>query len=238
MSAKAIERELRKIGSREKAASSAWFFKTGKGQYGEGDVFLGVTVPEQRSLAQGYIDLSFLETTTLLKSKIHECRLTALIILVGQSKKGDESYRNKIVKFYLAHTRYINNWDLVDVSASYILGSHLLNKERAVLYSLVKSKNIWERRIAIVATHALIRAGNFGDTLALSEILLTDKEDLMHKAVGWMLREVGKKDRPTLVKFLKANAHHMPRTALRYSIEHFSDLERKKFMQMKRPAKR
>jgi 3-methyladenine DNA glycosylase AlkD len=229
----AIERALKKLGSKEKAEHSARFFKTGKGQYGEGDVFLGVTVPEQRRLAKMYGGLSFAELKKLLESKIHECRLTALIILVEQYKRAKEKGRSSIAKFYLAHTKRINNWDLVDASASHILGTHLLHGARDTLYKLARSKNMWERRIAIVATHAFIRKDDFADTLNLSGLLFRDQEDLMHKAVGWMLREVGKRSRSTLASFLKEHAPEMPRTALRYALEHFSPDERKKFMQMK-----
>lgn len=231
-----IERALKKLGTKERAASSAWFFKTKKGEYGHGDVFVGVTVPEQRKLAKEYAGLSRIEIAKLLRSRIHECRLTALLILVGQFKSGTEMEREKIVKFYRAHVMYINNWDLVDTSASNILGTHLLTRDRKVLYILARSKNIWERRIAIIATLAFIKAGDMRDTLRISEMLLSDTHDLMHKAVGWMLREVGKESRETLVEFLKAHAHHMPRTALRYSIEHFPPSERKRFMTMKASA--
>jgi len=231
MTAEKVEQELKKLGSKKKAETSAWFFKTGVGQYGHGDVFLGVTVPEQRKVSKEYRDLPLLEISKLLANKYHECRLTALLILVHQYKMGNEPTKEKIAKFYLKHTKYINNWDLVDLSASYILGEYLFDKDRAVLYKLVKSKNIWERRIAIITTHMFIRKGEYKDTFALAEILLTDTHDLIHKAVGWMLREVGKRvSRPALVSFLEMHTPHMPRTTLRYAIEHFSELERKKFL--------
>ncbi len=233
LTARQIELNLRKLGSKTKAKNSARFFKTGKGEYGEGDIFLGVTVPEQRVIVKKFSTLPRTEIAKLLASKHHECRLTALMILSWQYKEGEVIERQKIVKFYLAHTKYINNWDLVDASAGYILGTHLLAHNHDVLYKLVRSKNMWERRIAIVSTHALIRAGDFSDTINLAGLLMCDKEDLMHKAVGWMLREVGKQSRPTLVQFLKEYAPCMPRTALRYAIEHFSDTERKRFMEMK-----
>lgn len=228
-----IERQLKKLGSKEKAAKALRFFKTEKGQYGEGDVFIGVTVPEQRGVAKAYRDASLPELAKLLDHKIHECRLTALMILVGQYKKGSTKDQVAIVKFYLARTRRINNWDLVDASASALLGVHLLTRDRTVLYKLLRSQDMWERRIAIVATHAFIRMGDCADTLALSTMLLDDTEDLMHKAVGWMLREVGKQSRATLVLFLNEHAPHMPRTALRYAIEHFGEAERWKFLRMK-----
>lgn len=228
-----VEYTLKKLGTKERAASSAWFFKTAKGEYGHGDVFVGVAVPEQRKLAKKYVALPQREIAKLLKSRIHECRLTALIILVEQYKKGTEAKREEIVKFYLAHMKYVNNWDLVDSSASNILGMHLLARDRGVLYRLVRSKNIWERRIAIIATLAFIKVGDVHDTLLLSELLLADTQDLMHKAVGWMLREVGKQSRPALVGFLKVHAARMPRTLLRYAIEHFSEAERKRFLRAK-----
>ncbi|MFA5997031.1 MAG: DNA alkylation repair protein [Candidatus Paceibacterota bacterium] len=229
--AKNVELALKKLGSKKKAKASAWFFKTGKGQYGHGDVFIGVTVPEQRNIAKKYFDIPFLEVTKLLESKYHECRLTALLILVHQYKIGNEKTRDKIAKFYLKHTKYINNWDLVDLSAIYILGDYLFDKDRAVLYKLVKSKNIWERRIAIITTHGFIRKREYADTLKLAEILLSDTHDLIHKATGWMLREVGKRvSRPALILFLNTHIERMPRTTLRYAIEHFPELERKAFL--------
>ena len=205
--------------------------KTGKGQYGYGDVFVGVTVPEQRKVAKDYKDLELKEIEKLLKNKIHECRFTALLILVEQYKNADEKTKEKIARFYLAHTKYINNWDLVDLSAPTIVGDYLLKRDRKILYKLAKSKNIWERRIAVLATFAFIKNKETEDSFALAEILLTDKHDLMHKAVGWMLREIGKHcSRGELITFLNTHKSKMPRTALRYAIEHFSPLERKKFL--------
>ena len=228
-----IIRALKEVSSKEKALSSAWFFKTRPGQYGHGDVFIGVTVPEQRKVAKEFQDLPLSEITKLLESKVHEHRLTALEILVMQFERGDRKIQEKIARFYLKHTKYINNWDLVDTSARYILGEYLASKDRKVLYKLVKSKNLWERRIAIVTTHAFITHGDFADTLKLSEFLLTDTHDLIHKAAGWMLREVGKKDEATLKKFLNKQAHHMPRTMLRYAIERFPKEERTKYLVQK-----
>lgn len=222
---------LKKPGTRGKATSSAWFFKTGRGQYGHGDVFIGVTVPEQRKVAIAFRELSLDEVTKLLKSKIHEHRLTALMILVEQYKKGDETARAKITKRYLSHTKHINNWDLVDASAPHIIGQYLLDKNRRVLYKLAKSKNLWERRIAIVATLAFIRHGESDDTFAIAELLLSDTHDLIRKATGWMLREVGKHvSRPALVKFINLHKADMPRTTLRYAIEHFPPETRKAFL--------
>jgi len=226
-----VEKKLKKLGSAERARNLSWFFKTGKGQYGYGDVFVGVTVPEQRKVAKEFKEISLIEVGKLLVNKIHECRLTALLILVEQYKSGDEKTKTKIAKFYLAHTKYINNWDLVDLSAPRILGDYLLKRNRKILYKLAKSKNMWERRIAILATFTFIYNGESADALKLAKMLLGDTHDLMRKAVGWMLREVGKRcSRPTLVKFIDKNISHMPRTTLRYAIEHFSPAERKKFL--------
>ena len=226
-----VERILKSLGTPERAKSSAWFFKTGVGQYGHGDVFAGVTVPEQRKVARQFRDLPLAEIDKLLANKIHECRLTALLVLVGQYQKADATACERIVQFYLAHTSRINNWDLVDSSASYILGLHLLyadEKKRKILYRLAKSKDLWERRIAIIATLAfIVRANDYADTLALAELLLSDTHDLIHKATGWMLREVGKRSPETLRGFLRTRANQMPRTMLRYAIERFPEGERK-----------
>lgn len=207
----------------EKAKILQKFFKTGKGEYGEGDVFLGITVPEIRKIAKVKKDLSFSEIQKLLESKYHEYRLTGLLLLTYKPLTKD------VVNFYLKNTRYVNNWDLVDLTAYKILGMWLLNKDRSILYSLAQSKNMWEQRIAIVATWAFIRQKQFEDTLNISESLLTHKHDLIHKAVGWMLREVGKKDEQVLRKFLKKNLARMSRTTLRYAIERL--LDRKKYLE-------
>ena len=233
MNALHIQESLKKLGSKQKAVNALRFFKTGKGQYGEGDVFIGVTVPEQRRIAHLYADLNLSEISTLLSSNIHECRLTALIILVAQYRKGSPQKQGQIVKFYLDHVECINNWDLVDASAAPILGTHLFTRNRKMLYALARRKNMWERRIAIVATHSFIRAGDTKDALLLSAMLLSDQEDLMHKAVGWTLREVGKQSQEALVTFLRTHVSQMPRTTLRYAIEHFKEQERKQFLRMK-----
>lgn len=225
-----IVQALKKISSKEKALSSARFFKTAPGQYGYGDVFIGVTVPEQRKIAKAFRDLPLMEITKLLESKIHEHRLTALEILTMQFEKGDLKTQEKLVRFYVKHLKHINNWDLVDTSASYILGKYLVDQDRKILYKLAQSKNLWERRIAIVSTHAFIARGDFVDTLAISEIFLHDVHDLIHKACGWMLREVGKKDEVVLKKFLNKHVSRMPRTMLRYAIERLSKDERKKYL--------
>lgn len=208
------------------------FFKTGAGQYGEGDIFIGLTVPQQRTLAKKYHSLKLVEIGHLLKSPIHEYRLTALLILVDQFSHADETSRQKIVDFYLKSTKYINNWDLVDLSADKILGEFLslnprgVNTKENVLQKLATSNNIWERRIAIVATFAFIKKGQFDITIQIAEKLLSDKHDLIHKAVGWMLREVGKRDEKTLTDFLDKHYRAMPRTTLRYSIERLDQKKR------------
>lgn len=234
MTAKQVESELKKHGSQKKSEASAWFFKTAKGQYGYGDKFIGVSVPEQRKIAQEYKNLPLSEIQKLLNSKLHECRLTSLIILVNQFKNGGEKTRKEIYKFYLANTKNINNWDLVDSSASQIVGAYLLDKDRKLLYKFVSSPSMWERRIAVIATFAFIAQSDFEDSIKLAKLLMNDKEDLMHKAVGWMLREMGKKDIKTLDNFLIENAHLLPRTTLRYAIERYPETKRKKYLAIKK----
>ncbi len=232
-SAASVMSDLKKHASLSKAAASKRFFKTGPGQYGHGDRFIGVTVPEQRLVARRYRRLPLSEIKKLLVSPVHEHRLTGLVILVGSFTRADLAARERIAKFYLANARRANNWDLVDSSASYILGEYLRGKnrkERSVLYSLVTSENIWERRIAVIATHALIKDGDFFDALKIAELLLADDHDLIHKAVGWTLREVGKRSPAVLKKFLRAHAKTMPRISLRYALEKFAPDERKKYM--------
>ncbi len=227
-----IKAELRAAADPEKAAFFPRFFKAGPGQYAEGDKFLGVTVPKQRTIAKRFYTTTTLkQLEELLQSEWHEDRLTALLILVLQFQKCSEDQRAKIVELYLANTHRINNWDLVDSSAYHILGAWLLGRDRSILYKLASSSSLWERRIAVIATLAFIRNGDFTDTIKLSEQLLDDPHDLMHKAVGWMLREVGKKDREVLRGFLDHHATRMPRTALRYAIEHFSKVEQHKYLQ-------
>lgn len=226
---KDLEKELLSLKNSEKSKFLARFFKTGKGEYAEGDIFLGISVPKQREIAKKYLNLSFSDLEKLLNSKIHELRLTALIILVAQYKKADNSGKEKIVKFYLKNTKNINNWDLVDISA-YILGNYLINKNTGILNKLAKSKNIWERRISIVATFEFIRNKKLDKTIEISEILLSDKHDLIHKAVGWMLRELGKRDLEEEIMFLNKNYKVMPRTMLRYSVERFPEEKRKMYL--------
>ena len=232
--ARAVAAELKALGSPARAKASAWFFKTGAGQYGHGDVFVGVTVPEQRALAKRYAVLPPAELSKLLGSKLHECRLTALLILVRQYERGDDAARERIARFYLAQRKAVNNWDLVDSSAPYVRGRHLLSRDRAVLHKLARSRDLWERRIAIVATLAFIREGDFADTLAIAELLLDDRQDLIHKAAGWMLREVGKRGPDAFERFLAEHAARMPRTMLRYAIEKFPEEKRKRYMAMRR----
>ena len=214
-----------------KAKLLSRYSKTGKGQYGEGDRFIGITVPKIRKIAHLFVDANLPDIQELLKSKIHEYRLTALEILVAKYEKTkDEKLKEKIYKFYLRNTKHINNWDLVDLSCSYIVGDYLLDKDRKVLYKLAKSKNLWERRIAIISTQAFIRIEQHKDTFALATMLLNDKHDLIHKAVGWMLREVGKRvSKEKEMKFLDKYAKNMPRTMLSYAIEHFSKKERESY---------
>jgi 3-methyladenine DNA glycosylase AlkD len=226
-----VRKALKALENKEKAKLLSGFFKTGKGEYGEGDVFLGITVPEQRKVAKKYVNLSIKEVEKLLHSNIHEHRLTALIIWTYQFEKADENTKEQIYKTYLNNTKYINNWDLVDVTTPRIVGMHLLDKDRKVLYKLAKSKDLWEKRISILATFAFInKRKEFDDALKISEILLNDDHDLIHKAVGWMLREIGKRDLAAEEKFLKKYYKVMPRTMLRYSIEKFDEDKRKFYM--------
>lgn len=227
-----VQKALKLKASPTKAKVCAWFFKTGPGQYGEGDIFWGITVPEQRTIAKHFANLPLKEIQILLNNKIHEQRLTALIILVNQFTKASEAERKTIYKFYLNNTNRINNWDLVDSSSRDIVGKYMIDHrpEKKKLYTLATSKNLWERRIAIIATHAFIQIKDFTETIKISELLLSDKEDLMHKAVGWMLREMGKRDVTALTKFLQKHKNKMPRTALRYAIEHFPPQIRKTYL--------
>lgn len=229
MSLSLLKQEIKKAANPEKAKLLSGFFKTGIGEYGEGDEFLGIMVPIQRQLVKKYKHLELIEIEQLLKSKYHEERLIALLLLVHQYEKFPEK-REEIYKFYLSNTRYINNWDLVDLTAPRIVGMHLLNKDKSILYKLVNSDNLWERRIAVLATFWFIREKQFEDSLKLSELLLKDKHDLMHKAVGWMLREIGKRDVKVLEAFLKKHYKIMPRTMLRYSIEKFPEEKRKAYL--------
>jgi len=214
--------------NKRKAILLARYFKTGPGQYGANDVFLGLTVPQSRLIARQFSDLKLNEVQMLLKFKYHEIRLIALLILVEQYIKAKD--KQKIVDFYLKNTKYINNWDLVDLSAHKILGDSLLNKSTKILEKMANSKNLWERRIAVISTAAHIKNNDFKPIITLSKKLLHDEHDLMHKAVGWMLREMGKRSEIHLKAFLNQYARTMPRTMLRYAIEKFPEKERKKYL--------
>lgn len=222
-----LQRELARASDPQSARDLAVFFKTGKGEYGEGDQFCGITVPVLRKIAKRYLHLRLADVKKLLSSRLHEHRFTALEILVFQFEVGDESAKQKVFDFYLKHARYVNNWDLVDTSAPYIVGEHLATRPRKILYRLAKSSNVWERRIAIVATAAFIKRRDFEDTFGIAAVLLKDKHDLIHKAVGWMLREAGKQSEPAMLNFLAENYAGMPRTALRYAIERLPEIQRK-----------
>lgn len=221
-----LRKELRKYARADKAKFLPGFFQIGREGYPKKDKFLGVSVPNCRVVAKKYQKLTIEEIEKLLEIGCHEERLTALMILVSQFKNNP----NEIFKFYLNNTKYINNWDLVDLSCYKIVGQYLLDKPRDILYKLAVSKDIWERRIAIVSTYAFIRAGQLEDTIKISRELLGDKHYLIHKAVGWMLRELGKKDAGMLVKFLKDNYSKLPRTTLRYAIEKFPENKRKEYL--------
>lgn len=222
--------ELNTFADTEKARILQKFFKTGKGEYGEGDRFLGIPVPRLRVIARQYYQMPLPEVKKLLQSTIHEYRMTALLILVYRFKKVGESEQKKIFHFYLKHIRWINNWDLVDVTCRDIVGGYLFDKDRSVLRSLAKSKNVWKRRIAIVSTWYFISRKQYADTLKIAKILLKDNHDLIHKAVGWMLREVGKRSLKTEEEFLKKYSRQMPRTMLRYAIERFTEKKRKQLL--------
>lgn len=230
MKAKEIQAELEKYIDEQKREFLPYFFKTGKGQYSEGDRFLGIVVPNVRLVAKEFKGASFDEIALLLDSEYHECRMCALLMLVERFKKSNDDEQSRIYHFYLSKTSRVNNWDLVDLSAPYIVGEYLKKRSREDLYKLASSSVLWEQRIAVVATATLIRNNDFVDIIRLSEQLLHHPHDLMHKAIGWMLREMGKRDKDLLVQFLEKHHKEMPRTMLRYSIEKFTDEERKYFM--------
>lgn len=230
-------KKTKSLYSPEKAEHSQYFFKTGPGQYGEGDIFWGLSVPEMRKIAKEYGFLGFAELSSLLKNPVHELRLIALTILVEKYQKSkNDQERKKIYNFYLKNKATINNWDLVDLSVYKIVGDYLLRhlEERRILYKLIKSKIIWDRRIAMVSTMAFIRNNESKDVINLAESLLNDQEDLMHKASGWMLRELGKRNKIILKEFLNKNISKMPRTMLRYAIEKFPEKERQKYLKIKK----
>lgn len=228
-----IQTHLRSIANPVMAQVSQKFFKTGAGQYGEGDIFLGIKVPALRALAKTFRGATTGTIAALLQSEFHEERLFALLLLIDFYQRGGMADKQSAYNLYLAHTAWINNWDLVDVSAPHIVGGFLADKPRQTLYELVGSASLWERRIAIIATFHFIRRNEFTDTLQLSELLLADKHDLIHKAVGWMLREVGKRDISAEEIFLQKHYRSMPRTMLRYAIERFPETQRKHYLQQR-----
>ncbi|MFC1721228.1 DNA alkylation repair protein [Patescibacteria group bacterium] len=232
MEASELKKELKKYASTERKKTNEWFFKTGKGEYGEHDMFLGITTPDMRKIAKSFTDISLLELSKVLSSKYNEERETALIILTNKYKKGGATEQKKVYDFYMQNLKHINNWNLVDVSAPNVVGEYLFEhkKEQKILNELVKSKSLWERRVSILATWAFIKRNDFKWTLKNAKILLADTHDLTHKAVGWMLREVWKKSPEVCEKFLKDNYAKVPRTTLRYAIERMEELKRKKFL--------
>ncbi len=229
---KIIKNELKKYANPKKAKVLRSFFKTGKGEYGEGDIFLGVLSEDIKFVAKQFEKVDLKVAQNLISSKIHEERMLALRIIMNKFKKGDEEIREKIYNFYLKNTKNINNWDLVDVSAPHIVGAHLIDKDKKILYKLAQSNNLWERRIAIISTFAFIKNKNYNNTLKIAEALLKDNYDLMHKATGWMLREVGNRDRAIEEKFLQGHYQQMPRTMLRYAIEKFPEALRQKYLKL------
>ncbi len=231
-----FKRELRKFASKERAKVSMRFFKTGKGEYSEGNKFIGLTVPKLREVALKYKNLGLVDLEKLLKSPTHEDRYAVLEILVARYEESNESDRAKIAKLYLRNTKFINNWDLVDTSAEYIIGHYSEKAGFRMLEKLARSKNLWEKRIAIVSTFYFIKKNTFWPTLKITEILMGDSHDLIHKACGWMLREVGKKNLNIEKKFLETHLKKMPRTMLRYAIERFPEAERKRFLQSRHLA--
>jgi 3-methyladenine DNA glycosylase AlkD len=230
MKASGIQARLRQLGDADTARLLRGYFKTGRGQYGEGDVFLGIKLPPLRQLAREYRGLPLGEAEKLLRSPYHEARLLALLLLVGAFAAGDEAARGRVYRLYLANTARVNNWDLVDASAEPIVGGYLADRDRRPLDRLARSASLWERRIAVVATLHFIRRGDFADTLRLAATLLSDEEDLIHKAVGWMLREVGKRDVRAQEAFLAGHYRRMPRTMLRYAIERLPEPRRRQYL--------
>jgi 3-methyladenine DNA glycosylase AlkD len=230
MTVQDIRNRLQHLANKKKALTLQGFFKTGPDEYGEGDVFLGITVPRLRKLVKECDGIPIAETAALLKSGIHEERLLALLMLVHAFSKGDAAARRKIYNLYCKNTRYVNNWDLVDLSAPNIVGSYFLDKSRKPLYEFAKSRDLWKRRIAIMATFSFIKQNEFNEALIISKMLLADDHDLVHKAVGWMLREIGKRSISVEEKFLKQHYKKMPRTMLRNAIERFPEAKRRRYL--------
>jgi len=234
MDLQSLQKELKELEDPQKAIFLQRFFKTGKGEYAHGDILYGIVVPTQRRIAAKYHTLPLDDICSLLTSKIHEERLIALFIIVHRFEKGDDNEKKQIYDLYLKSTNYINNWDLVDSSAAKIVGAYLLNKPRTILSTLAKSQLLWDRRIAIISTYYFIKNNQFEDTFKIAGILINDKHDLIQKAVGWMLREVGNRDNPAEEKFLEKYYKTMPRTALRYAIEKFPEKVRKVYLKGKK----
>ena len=225
-----IRRELRALADPEDAKGMQRYFKTGPGEYGEGDRFLGVSVPALRRLARAHRDATLAAIRSLLRSKWHEERALALLILVERYRRADQGGREEIFRLYLSHTRHINNWDLVDCSAEYVVGAHLDSDDIALLAKLAKSASVWERRIAILSTRRWIKEGTFGPALTIAKMLLDDTHDLIHKASGWMLREVADRNRASAEAFLRRHSGKMPRTMLRYAIEKYPEALRQRYL--------
>ncbi len=236
---KQFEKDFKLASNKKQAKILQRFFKTGKGEYGEGDIFLGIKVPVQRRIAKKYKDLPLTDLKKLLNSEIHEHRLTSLFILIDKYNKSDDGGRKNIYNFYLKNAKKINNWDLVDSSALYIVGNYLYTQPRMVvkktLQELAASDNLWERRISIISTFYFIKQNRLGEAVGISQMLLRDEHDLIHKAVGWMLREVGKSNKAVLLKFLDKNCGNMPRVMLRYSMEKLDKKTRDSYL--KKPSK-
>ena len=230
MTVQDIQKRLKKLGNKKYAAISQRFFKTGPGEYGEGDVFIGIRVPVLRKLVKEYSELSVEHAAVLLRSQIHEERLFALLLLVRLFSKGDDVRRTIIYDTYLENTAFVNNWDLVDSSAEHIVGAYLMDRSKAVLYRLAESEDMWERRISIISTFHFIKRHEFSETLKVLKMLLFDRQDLIHKATGWMLREIGKRQLQTEESFLKVHYKKMPRTMLRYAIEKFPEQKRQRYL--------
>jgi 3-methyladenine DNA glycosylase AlkD len=230
MSIKEIRSDLKRLTDKDRAVILQRFFKTGPGEYGEGDKFIGIRVPDIRKIASKYRSAPRRDVLRLLNSAIHEERLLAIMLLVRAFSEGDEEKQKEIYALYLENTGFINSWDLVDVSAEHIVGAYLFNKSRKPLYALVRSDLLWDRRISVMSTFHFIRRNEFDETMKIAKILISDSEDLIQKAVGWMLREVGKRHLETEEAFLKAHYRNMPRTMLRYAIEKFPESKRQRYV--------
>lgn len=232
---KQIQKELRRNSNRKDAVVLLRFFKTGEGEYGDGDRFIGVRMPKIRQIAKKHLSVSLAELSDLIQSPVHEDRMCALVILSEKQKREKEpKFQTENYRFYLKNLKFVNNWDLVDISCSWVVGFYLFEKDRKPLYRLARKKSLWARRVAVVSTHYFIRKGDLSDALKICELSMNAPEDLMHKAVGWTLREIGKRDIRSLRRFLDQNASKLPRTALRYSLERLEPSERLKYMRMGR----